>query len=140
MKHCFFVAVLAFAALSGVAYSQTGQMESSTIQLAPIVATLQGWDTGITVVNTTDKPLTVTSFIFFSTTGEVTAITARSYTVAAYGRFSMLASELIGADRNGSLKFSVIGSGAKKAKSYQALYSNDQSVIDTIVTQELTSR
>jgi len=140
MKFRFFIALATVVVLSGMTFAQTGQPESSTIQLAPIVATLQGWDTGVTVVNTTDKPLTVTNFVFYSTTGEVKTITGKSFTVPAYGRFSKLASELIGNGLNGSMKLSVIGSGAKKAKVYQALYSNDQSTIDTIATQELTSR
>ncbi len=83
MKYRLFVALAAVVAMSGMAFAQTGQLESSTIQLAPIIATLQGWDTGVTVINTTDNPLTVTNFVFYSTTGEITTIAGKSFTVPA---------------------------------------------------------
>jgi len=139
MKSQALLSLTAVVALSGMVFAQTAQPESSTIQLAPIVATLQGWDTGITVINTTDKPLKVTNFVFYSTTGEVKTITGKSFTIPAYGRFTKLASELAGTGLNGSMKLSVIGSGAKKAKAYQSLYSDDQSTIDTIAAQELAA-
>ncbi len=139
MRYGFLLPLTAVIVLSGAVSAQTAQPEPSTIQLAPIVATLPGWDTGITVVNTTDKPLTVTNFVFYSTTGEVKTATGKSFTVPAFGRFSKLASELVGTGMNGSMKFSVIGPGAKKAKAYQALYSSDLSTVDTIIAQELAA-
>ncbi len=123
----------------GTAIAQTSQPEASTVQLAPIVVTIAGWDTGITVINPNSQSLKLTSFVFTSTTGEIKAIAGKSYDVPPFGRFSKLASEVIGSGLNGSLKLSVVGPGARKALVYQAIYSSDMSSVDTIPAQVLAS-
>lgn len=141
-----------FSSVLVFAQSPIAIKEESTVQVAPIVPTIDGFDTGITVVNTGSTPLTVTNFTFFSLQGNQAVgaeaaqadlinrkLAAFSFTVPGNGRFSRLASELLGLGVNGQLRFSVIGDGAKKSLSYQAILSPDFSA-DTILTQEITSR
>ncbi len=140
MKLRLLVALAAVLMVSGMAYAGTAELESSTRQLAPIIATIDGWDTGLTVINMGTEPLTITNFEFFSTTGDKTPFPGASFTITSGQRWSKNASEIIGWDLNGTLRFSIIGKDAKKALSYQAVYETNTFNMSPIATTEITSR
>ena len=127
--------------------------EESSVRVLPIVPTVDGYDTGVTVVNTCTTPLVVTNFIFYSTTGsspvgaEAALVDAanrkmagQTYTVAPNGRFSKLVgAELLGYGLNGQLRFSIIGECAREALAYEGILSPDFNT-DIVEGKELTSR
>ena len=146
-----------------------GQKEASVRWAAPIVATLDGFDTGITVVNLSGAALTVKNFEFYSISGTEAvgaeaasmdsinrSLTAVSYSVPANGRLSILASEILGLGVNGHLRFSVLGTSAARGVSelsfptpvgddnidhavYEAIFDPDFST-DSIEGVEITRR
>ena len=142
-----------FASVAAFGQSPVALVEESSMRVAPIVPTVDGYETGITVVNTGTTPLTITNFVFYSTSG-VMAIGAeaaqvdmanrklagQSYTVPPNGRFSKLVgAEILGPGLNGQLRFSIIGTGARKALAYEGILSPDFNT-DIVETKELTSR
>jgi hypothetical protein len=155
MKVRWVILLMIAAICAGVAafgQSPIAVREESSVRVAPIVPTIDGYDTGITVVNTGTTPLIISNFIFYSTSGDMTMgaeaaqidtanrkMAGQSYTVAPNGRFSMLAgAELIGYGLNGQLRFSIIGTGAKKALAYEGILSPDFNT-DIVEAKELTS-
>jgi hypothetical protein len=140
MKLRLLVALTVVLLVGGMAFAGTIQLESSTRQLAPIICSWGGWDTGLTVINTGTGPLTITNFVFYSLAGEPTAITGKSYTISDGQRWSVNASEIIGEGLNGTLRFSIIGKDAFKALSYMAVYEINTFNMSPIATTELTRR
>lgn len=145
-----------------------GQKEASVRWAAPIVATVTGFDTGITVVNLSSTPLVVTNFMFFaasdgaaSTSAEAATvdqinrrIAGLSFNIPGNGRFSQLASQFLGSGVNGQLRFSVIGAPATsqgeafqsptglpdiRHVAYEAIFDSNFTT-DTLKAVELTSR
>ena len=138
--------------VSAFGQSAVALKEESTVRVAPIVPTVDGYDTGVTVVNLGATPLTVTNFVFYSLGGASAVgaeavqaevanrkLAGQSYTVPANGRFSMLATQILGAGLNGQLRFSIVGLGAKKALAYEGILSPDFNT-DIVETKEVTSR
>jgi hypothetical protein len=138
--------------VSAFGQSAVALKDESVVWVAPIVPTVDGYDTGITVVNVVTTPLTVTNFVFYSLSGSQAVgaesvqaelvnrkLAGQSYTVPGNGRFSMLATQILGAGLNGQLRFSVIGLGAKKALAYEGILSPDFNT-DIVAAEEITSR
>lgn len=140
MKLRLLIAFAAVLMVSGSVFAATQQDATTSVQLAPIVATLQGWDTGLTVINVCSTPLTVTNFTFYSLTGASTALPGKSYSIPGMGRMSMLASEIAGVGLNGTLKYSIIGPCAIKALSYQAVFEVGTFNVNPVPTKELTKQ
>jgi hypothetical protein len=140
MKLRLLVALAAVLLVGGMAFAGTAQLESSTRQLVPMACSWGGWDTGLTVINTSTEPLTITNFEFFSLAGDKTTITGKTYTIPGGARWSVNASEIIGDGLNGYLKFSIIGKGATKALSYNAVYETNTFNMSPFPTSEITRR
>jgi len=141
-----------FIGISAFGQSPVALKEESSVRVAPIVPTIDGYDTGITVVNTGPTPLVVTNLVFYSTSGAMAVgaeaaqvdtanrkLASQSYTVAGNGRFSMLVgAELLWYGLNGQLRFSIVGTGARKALAYEGIISPDFNT-DIVEAKELTS-
>jgi len=137
--------------VSAFGQSPVAEKDETKVCVFPVVPTVDGYDTGITVVNVTNNPLTVFNFVFYSTDGssasgaeaaQVEAVNRKlqglSYTVAPNGRFSMLAGvELIGMGLNGQLRVTIGGMGALKALAYEGIISPDFNT-DMVEAKELT--
>jgi hypothetical protein len=149
----FLMIAAMLTSVAALGQSPVAQKEESSVRVAPIVPTVDGYDTGITVVNTGTSPLTITNFVFYSTSGSMAVgaeaaqvetanrkMASQSYTVVANGRFSMLVgAELLGYGLNGQLRFSIVGTGARKALAYEGILSPDFNT-DIVEAKELTSR
>ena len=137
--------------VSAFGQSPVALKAETTVKVLPIVPTIDGYDTGVTCVNVTTNPLTISNFVFYSTDGSMaTGVEAAkaeaanrkmqglSFTIAPNGRFSMLAGvELIGMGLNGQLRFTLIGDGALKALCYEGIISPDFNT-DIVEAKELT--
>jgi hypothetical protein len=147
-----FVIAAILTSVSAFGQSAVALKEETSSRVLAIVPTLDGYDTGATVVNLVATPLTVTNFVFYSLSGASAVgaeavqaelvnrkLAGQSYTVAANGRFSMLATQILGAGLNGQLRFSIIGLGSKKALAYEGILSPDFNT-DIVEAKELTSR
>jgi hypothetical protein len=139
---------------SAVVFAQlpVAQQEASVRVVAPIAVTVDGFDTGLTVVNVSGSPLRVCNFVFFSLSGDQSVgaeaagadlinrkLSDTCFDVPANGRWSMLLSELLGLGINGQLRFSVIGPGAFQALIYEAILDPNFTA-DSIKLPEVTRR
>ncbi len=114
--------------------------EESSVHLLPLAVLGNGWDTGITVVNTGSQALKIARLVLYGADGSSRTLSCSGCLIPARGRFSRLLSEFVKDAANGTLEITIAGAGARQALCYQGLYSGDARQFDVLAAKDLSTQ